>query len=137
VISLAGVAGYDDGRVACTDTEIILRSYYGPFISRRISYDAIHEVHEVPNRWKQRARGSGDFVHRLNWDPHRRRKDRALVIYLKNTTTPDRVSPLRTAGDTEVRIVKPVITPDDPEAVIAVLSAHGIRVTRYDEDPDE
>jgi hypothetical protein len=131
------VAGYDDGRVACTDTELILRSYYGPFISRRIGYDAIHEVHEVPNRWKHRSGGSGDFVHRLNWDPRRKRKDRALIIYLKNTTSTDRVSPLRTPGDTEVRIVKPVITPDDPDAVISEFSAHGIRVTRYDEDPDE
>jgi hypothetical protein len=27
------VAGYDDGPVACTDQEIILPNYYGPFIT--------------------------------------------------------------------------------------------------------
>ena len=43
----------------------------------------IREVRDVPNRWKNRTGASGDFVYRLNWDPHRRRKDRALVIYLR------------------------------------------------------
>jgi len=105
------VVGYDDGRVACTDQEIILRNYYGPFIAKRISYQAILEVRDVPNRWKNRTGGSGDFVYRLNWDPHRRHKDRALVIYLRG---------LR---------VKPVMTPDEPDRVIAELVAHGVSVT--------
>jgi len=63
--------GYDDGRVACTDQEIILRNYYAPFVAKHISYASIREVREVPNRWKQRPGGSGDFVYRLSWDPHR------------------------------------------------------------------
>ena len=53
---------------------------------KRISYQAILEVRDVPNTWKNRPGGSGDFVYRLNWDPHRRRKDRALVIYLRGKT---------------------------------------------------
>ena len=56
------MAGYDDGRVACTDQEIVLRNYYGPFIAKHISYQAIREVRDVPNRWKNRTGGSGDFV---------------------------------------------------------------------------
>jgi hypothetical protein len=128
-IMLALMAGYDDGRVACTDQEIILRNYYGPFIAKHISYQAIREVRDVPNRWKNRTGGSGDFVYRLNWDPHRRRKDRALVICLREKSgTESRVSALRTPGEPGPR-VKPVMTPDDPDQVIAELAAHGVSVT--------
>ena len=110
------MAGYDDGRVACTDQEIVLRNYYGPFIAKHISYQAIREVRDVPNRWKNRTGGSGDFVYRLNWDPHRRRKDRALVIYLREKCgTEGRVSALRTPGESGPR-VKPVMTPGRPRS---------------------
>ena len=112
---LAPMAGSDDARVACTDQEIVLRNYYGPFIAKHISYQAIREVRDVPNRRKNRTGGSGDFVYRLNWDPHRRRKDRALVIYLREKSgTEGRVSALRTPGESGSR-VKPVMTPDDPD----------------------
>jgi len=123
------VVGYDDGRVACTDQGIILRNYYGPFVAKRISYDSIREVREVPNSWKQRLGGSGDFVYRLNWDPHRRHKDRALVIYLneKGSATA-KVSAFRTAGEVGPR-VKPVMTPDHIDQVIAELTAHGVHVS--------
>jgi len=121
--------GYDDGRVACSDQGIILRNYYGPFVAKRISYDSIREVRDVPNRWKQRPGGSGDFVYRLNWDPRRRHKDRALVIYLnakESATT--KVAAFRTAGEVGPR-VKPVMTPDDIDQVIAELTAHGVHVS--------
>ena len=128
------MVGYDDGRVACTDQGIVLRNYYGPFLTKRISYDSILEVRDVPNRWKQRSGGSGDFVHRLNWDPHRKHKDRALVIYLnQKEAAAAKVSALRTAGEVGA-LVKPVMTPDDPDQVVAELSAHGVRVTRGQED---
>jgi hypothetical protein len=128
------VVGYDDGRVACTDQGIILRNYYGPFVAKRISYESIREVREVANRWKQRPGGSGDFIYRLNWDPHRKHKDRALVIYLREKdSAAARVAALRTAGEVGP-LVKPVMTPDDPEQVIAELSAHGVRVTRGEAD---
>ena len=121
--------GYDDGRVACTDQGIILRNYWGPFLTKSISYDSIREVRNVPNRWKQRSGGSGDFVYRLNWDPHRRHKDRALVIYLnQKASAAAKVSALRTAGEVGP-LVKPVMTPDDPDQVMAELSAHGVRVS--------
>lgn len=123
------MAGYDDGRVACTDHEVILRNYYGPFFAKRISYQEIREVRQVPNRWKWRLSGSGDFVYWLNWDPHRPRKDRALVIYLYGKAgSENKVSALRTPGETGP-LVKPVMTPDDPDRVIAELTAHGVNVT--------
>jgi hypothetical protein len=128
------VVGYDDGRVACTDQGIILRNYWGPFLAKTISYDSIREVRDVPNRWKQRSGGSGDFVYRLNWDPHRKRKDQALVIYLnQKESAAAKVSALRTPGEAGP-LVKPVMTPDDIDQVIAELSAHGVRVTRGEAD---
>lgn len=106
-----------------------MRNYYGPFITKRISYQDIREVRDVPNRWKNRTGGSGDLVYRLNWDPRRRRKDRALVIYLRGKPgAGNTVSAFGTPGEAGPR-VKPVITPDDPSQVIAELAAHGVNVT--------
>ncbi len=126
---------YDDGRIACTDDEIIMRDYYGPF-PKHIRYQEIREVQDVPNRWKLRLSGSGDFVHYLNWDPHRGRKDRALVIELKSRPdAEEKTSALQTPGE-HGRFVKPVITPDDPDQVIAELTAHGVKVVRGEGSAD-
>ena len=121
------MAGYDDGRVVCTDDEIILRRYY-TWRARRIRYEAIREVRQVPlaSLGMVRIQGSGDFVHWFNYDPHRRHKDRALILYVLADTT--KVSAVHTPGDTDER-VKPVITPDDPDSVIAELAAHGVKIT--------
>ena len=106
------MAGYDDGRVTCTDQEIIIRHYY-PLGAKRIKYQAIREVRVVTlgSMGKIRIHGSGDLVHWFNFDPRRTRKDVALVIHLDGK-------------------IRPVITPDDPERVIAELAAHGVNVTR-------
>jgi hypothetical protein len=105
------VTGYDDGRVKLTDHEIIIRHYYlmGP---KHIAYSAIRQVVRAPlgNLGKWRIHGSGDFVHWFNFDPGRPRKSTALVLYLDGQ-------------------IRPVLTPDDPDAVVAELSAHGVRVT--------
>jgi hypothetical protein len=103
--------GYDDGRVACTDDEIVIRHYY-LVGAKRIKYQAIREVRSVPlgTMGKLRIHGSGDLVHWFNFDPRRPRKDTALVIYLDGR-------------------IRPVITPDDPERVAAELAEHGVRVT--------
>lgn len=128
------VAGYDDGRVACTDDGIILRNYYGPFLSKRFAYQSIAEVRDVPNRWKSRSGGSGDLIYRLNWDPGRKHKDRALVIYLKEPAqAKDTVSVLRTPGEKGPR-VKPVMTPDHPDQVMSELAAHGVVVSQGQAD---
>ena len=106
------MAGYDDGRVACTSWELVIRHYYFPAGAKRIPYSAIREARKVRlgtmGRW--RIHGSGDLVHWFNFDPRRPRKDAALVIHL--------------AGH-----VKPVITPDDPGRVIELLTAAGVNVT--------
>jgi hypothetical protein len=124
---LSRVAGYDDGRIACTDEAIILRRY-SLWRSRRVSYQAIREVRQVPlsSLGMVRLQGSGDFVHWFNYDPRRRHKDRALVLHILADT--QHRSALRTPGEIDER-VKPVITPDDPDAVIAELIARGVKVT--------
>ena len=105
------MAGYDDGRVACTDHEIIIRRYnIFTLGTKRINYQSIREVNQVPNRWKWRLSGSGDFVHWFNWDPGRPHKETALVII-------------------QGERIRPVITPDDPDRVVAELTAHRVKVT--------
>lgn len=107
-----GVA-YDDGKIACTDTELVIRHYYFPPATKRIPYTAIREVRVVPLRvmGKWRIHGSGDFIHWFNFDMRRPRKNTALVIRL----------------DARIR---PTITPDDPEQVATELAALGVLVTR-------
>jgi hypothetical protein len=106
------VTGYDDGKIACTDSELVIRKYYFPFGTKRIPYAAIKEVRQVPMHTlgKARVQGSGDFVHWFNFDVGRLRKQTALVIF------------------TDARI-RPVITPDDPARVVTELTAHSVNVT--------
>ncbi|MGH3502360.1 MAG: hypothetical protein ACRDQA_15950 [Nocardioidaceae bacterium] len=100
---------YDDGRVACTQDELLIRRYYFPVGSKRVPYEKIREVRSCPAS-KGRMWGSNDFVHWYNLDPHRAHKETGLII------------------DTG-RPVKPVITPDDPDKVLAALTHHGVTVT--------
>jgi hypothetical protein len=46
--TLTSMTDYDDGRVACTDQGITIRRYYFPAGTKRIPYEAIHEVRQVP-----------------------------------------------------------------------------------------
>jgi hypothetical protein len=107
------VEGYDDGKVACTDRELVIRNYYFFFAgAKRIPYSAIREARRVRlgamGRW--RIHGSGDLVHWFNFDVHRPRKNSAIVVHLDG-------------------VIRPVITPDDPDRVAAVLAEHGVNVT--------
>jgi Phospholipase_D-nuclease N-terminal len=113
---LGCMVGYDDGRVACTDHEIIIRRYY-TLRAKRIPYQAIREVRQVPLTAgrKLRTHGSGDLVHWFNYDPDRQRKDLALVIYLDGK-------------------IRPIITPNDPSQVTAELAAHDVNVTSGPEE---
>jgi hypothetical protein len=110
--SIESVAGYDDGKVTCTDQGIVIHHYYFPAGAKRIPYSAIREVRRVSlgtmGRW--RIAGSGDLVHWFNFDARRPRKSSALVLHLDGR-------------------IRPVITPDDPDRAAAVLEAHGVNVT--------
>jgi hypothetical protein len=98
---------YDDGRIACGVTELLIRRYY-PWGDKTVPYASIRGVRRLPlsfggRRW--RLWGSGDFVHWWNLDPDRPRKQVALEL------------------DTGGRI-RPTITPDEPEAVERILAEH-------------
>ena len=113
---MTSVTGYDDGKIALTDTELIIRRYYFPAGDKRIPYSSITEVRRVPMgpMGKYRIWGSSDFVHWFNLDAGRPRKDTALVVRL----------------DARIR---PVITPDSPDQVVAELTAHGVVISTASE----
>ncbi len=102
---------YDDGKVACTTDGLLIRRYYFPFArSKRVPYSEIRTVRrDAVSSW--RLWGSDDLARWYNLDLGRPRKTTALII------------------DTG-RIVVPIITPDDPEAVIAELTHRGVTVIR-------
>src|SRR6266511_3271751 len=101
-----GAMLYDDGKVACDDTRLIVRRYY-PWGAKRVQYTSIRSVTRLSplgvRKW--RIWGSGDFVHWWNLDRGRPKKEIALVI------------------DTGRRI-HPTITPDDPDTVERILIDH-------------
>lgn len=95
---------YDDGRIACDEDGIVIGWYY-PWGAKRIPYGAIRSAKLFPLRairGKWRVWGSGDFVHWYNLDGRRPNKQTGIEI------------------DTGGR-VRPCITPDDPEAVQAII----------------
>jgi hypothetical protein len=101
---------YDDGRVACDDQAVIIRTYYLWGRAKTITYAAMRSVARRPltgltGKW--RIWGSSDFVHWWNLDPTRSKKQTALVI------------------DVGRRIL-PTITPDDPDAVERIFADHGV-----------
>jgi hypothetical protein len=106
------VAEYDDGKVICTDQELVIRDYYFPAGSKRLPYSAIREVRRIRlsffGQW--RIYGSSDFIHWSNFDIRRPRKNSGLVIYASAQ-------------------IRPLITPDDTDRVAAVLAGHGVTVT--------
>ena len=106
--------GYDDGKVACTDHDLVIRDYYFPPRAKRIPYSAIRQVRQEPLSsmgLRVKTYGSADLIHWFNLDRHRSSKDVALIISL--------------AGR-----VRPVITPDHADRVVAELLDHGVNVIR-------
>ncbi len=112
-VSDSEIPTYDDGRIACTDSALVIGFYYLWGGSKRIPYARIQSVERRRMMGalsgKGRIWGSGDFKHWFNLDAKRPHKDWALVI------------------DDGKRIL-PVITPDDVDKVVAVLREHGVQV---------
>lgn len=98
---------YDDGRIVCDDDGLRIGWYYlwGP---KRIAYGDIRstrvfELSPIRGRW--RLWGSGDLVHWYNLDANRPNKRRGIEIDTGGT-------------------VRPRITPDDVDQVVAIIDAH-------------
>lgn len=99
------VSLYRDPRIECTADEVRIRGYYFPWGTKRVPYTAIRgierfELSAVQGRW--RIWGSGDLRHWANYDPSRPHKSVGFYLDLG-------------------RSVVPFITPDDPDAVEAVI----------------
>jgi hypothetical protein len=98
---------YDDGRVALDERGVTLRGYY-PWGAKHVRYERIRHVTERPlslTRGRWRLWGSGDLRHWYNRDATRPAKRVAFDL---------------TVGHWFV----PVVTPDDPDAVRALLAEH-------------
>jgi hypothetical protein len=109
------VNDYDDGLVALTETELVIRRYDAALRPKRIPYGQIRSVREVElgaaRRW--RIWGSGDLRHWWNWDSARPNKRVAFALDLGKHW-------------------QPVITPEDPEGVAEALRSHGVSVETAD-----
>jgi len=99
---------YRDRWIECTTQALIIHGYYFPLgLRKTIPYERIKGVRAIPMgplTGRGRIWGSGDFKHYAHLDPGRPRKHTALLI------------------DVGAFIV-PVITPDDPAQVKAIIEA--------------
>ncbi|MEU6284277.1 hypothetical protein [Streptomyces sp. NPDC047028] len=99
---------YDDGEIRCDDQCLTIRHYY-PWGAKRVAYTSIKGIKTLDLTGMNKVRawriwGTGDFLHWWNFDARRPRKNCALVIDVG-------------------RRVRPTITPDDPDAVLRILTA--------------
>jgi hypothetical protein len=98
-------SSYEDRWIACAPDGIQIRGYYFPWGTKRIAYDAIRAIRRVHIgvlTGKGRIWGTANPRYWANLDPGRPRKKTALILDLG-------------------RSVRPYITPDDPDAVEAVI----------------
>jgi hypothetical protein len=113
VFLMGGAMECDDGLIACTPAALIIRRYDMFLRPKRIPYAEIRAVTEVPigsfRRW--RLWGTTDPRLWFNLDTKRPHKSVGFII---NTG----------------RRVHPVITPDDPQQVLAVLRSHGVQINQ-------
>ncbi len=102
---------YDDGLIACSDDGLVIRRYSLLLHPKSVPYAQIRSVAQVGlgaiRRW--RIWGTTDPRRWFNLDWRRPHKRVALVLDLGKR-------------------VKPVITPDDPQRVVAALRSHGVEV---------
>jgi hypothetical protein len=96
---------YEDRWITCEPDRLVIRGYYVPFGSKVIAYRDIQGITPValsPLGGSWRIWGTTDPRYWFHLDPGRPRKQTALVLDVG-------------------KWVKPVITPDDPETVAAII----------------
>lgn len=99
---------YRDRWIRCTDDGITVRGYYVPWGSKRIRYDAIRAMRRVEIgalTGRGRIWGTANPRYWAHLDPRRPKKRTALILDVGG-------------------FVRPVLTPDDPDAVEAAIRAH-------------
>jgi hypothetical protein len=98
---------YRDRWITCDEQELHIRGYYFPWGTKTIPYAAVRGVRRVAmtiTTGRGRIWGTGNPRYWLSLDPGRPRKTAGLILDLG-------------------RHVSPFITPDDPDAVEALLRA--------------
>ena len=96
---------YRDRWIECTPGDVVIRGYYFPWGTKRIPYSRIRGVRRVRlgvPRGKARIWGTANPRYWASLDPRRPSKKTGLVLDL-------------------ARAVRPLITPDDPAAVEALI----------------
>ncbi|MGD0605135.1 MAG: hypothetical protein ABSA53_16240 [Streptosporangiaceae bacterium] len=99
---------YKDRWIECTADAVLIHGYYFPWGTKRVPYSSILKVRRVPIgifAGRGRIWGSTTLKYWASLDPSRPGKTKALIL------------------DTGHGIL-PFITPDDPDAVAAVISEH-------------
>jgi len=99
---------YNDRWIECSSDGIHVRGYYFPWGSKHIPYASIRSVERVDltiARGKARIWGTANPRYWASLDPQRPKKQVGLILDLG-------------------RFVRPFITPDDPDAVEAVIREH-------------
>jgi hypothetical protein len=107
---------YRDPLLRIEGGTLTIRRYGFPLRDRSIRLTEIRQAVDLPiGRWSGRWRlwGSGDFRPWWNLDVGRRRKTRAFELDIGSR-------------------VRPVVTPDDPEAFADALRADGVIVRKTD-----
>lgn len=106
---------YRDPRIEVDERGILLKWYYFPFGTKRLSWEQIAQVQERELKTsllngRFRIWGTGDFIHWMPLDIKRPMKQRKFIFTLKDALT------------------RPTITPDDPQAFKAALSSYGVEL---------
>jgi hypothetical protein len=102
-------SGYRDRWIECGPDALVIRAYYFPWGSKRIPYPSIRSVTSVnlsALRGRARIWGTANPGYWAGLDPGRTRKTSGLVLDLG-------------------RAVQPLITPDDPDHVAAIIAERG------------
>lgn len=99
---------YRDRLIECATEEMLVRGYYFPWGTKHIPYSSIRSVRRVgmgPLTGKARIWGSTTLRYWASLDPGRPSKSTALVLDIGQR-------------------IRPFITPDDPDAVEAIIRTH-------------
>jgi len=100
---------YRDRWIECLADGIQIRGYYFPWGTKRIAYSSIRSVTRVEMgtfRGRGRIWGTANPRYWASLDPQRPKKTVGLILDVG-------------------RFVRPFITPDDPDAVAALIGEHG------------
>jgi hypothetical protein len=105
---------YEDRWIVCTPTYLIVRGYYFPMgRAKRIPLERVYGVEEESMRPLSglfRIWGTSSLRYWFHLDPRRPRKKVAFVLDVG-------------------ALIRPVITPDDPDALRDTLKEHGVHIT--------